>query len=323
MKRIRLKRHATTTLVTLSALLMVCALAYAQTWANEVSISEVGGHLHITSNGIPDHTPGQFPNNRNPNTISPQLHQYRVPTNPKVSGRPTPIGMMPFGVAVNGVPFDPSAAEWWNRDPRSGWQYEALTGFTDLGMDQHNAHVQPGGTYHYHGYPNGLAKRLYHGEDMTLLGYAADGFPIYAPYAYIDPDDSSSGSKQVRSSYKLKRGNRPDGPGGEYDGTFVEDFEFIKNYGDLDECNGRTGVTPEFPDGTYHYFITENYPFIPRFFRGTPDDSFKRRGPPPGRGGRGGRGPGGRGGGGPGHHPPPHGGPPPHGPGGFPPPPPR
>jgi hypothetical protein len=316
MGKIRLKRHGLMLIASLSAVLTICALAHAQNWASQVQIEEADGHLYITSNGIPNHTPGQFPNNRNPNTIAPQHHEYRVSIDPKEAGRPTPVGMMPFGVALNGVPFDPSAAEWWNRNPRSGWQYEALTGFTNLGMDQHNAHVQPGGTYHYHGYPNGLANALYHGEEMTLLGYAADGFPIYAPYAYIDPNDPSRGTKQVRSSYKLKRGKRDSGPGGKHDGTFVEDFEYIKNYGDLDECNGRTGVTPEYPEGIYHYFITENFPFIPRYFRGVPDNSFKRRGPPPGRGGRGGRGPGGR----RGHHPPPH-HPPPHGPGGFPPPP--
>ena len=314
MRRFRLRRHAATAFAAFTAVIMIGALAFAQNWSNEVSIEEADGHLYITSNGIPNHAPGQFPNDRNPNTIAPQHHEYRVPMNPKQTGRKTPVGMMPFGVALNGVPFDPSAAEWWNRDPRSGWQYEALTGFTDLGMDRHNAHVQPGGVYHYHGYPNGLANLLYHGESMTLLGYAADGFPIYAPYAYIDPDDPASGTKQVRSSYRLKRGNRPNGPGGEYDGTFVEDFEYVELSGDLDECNGREGVTPEYPDGIYHYFITENFPFVPRFFRGVPDDSFKRRGPPPGRGGRGDHPP---------HHPPHHGGPPPHGPGEFPPPPPR
>ncbi|MBL0185636.1 MAG: YHYH protein [Candidatus Obscuribacter sp.] len=52
--------------------------------------------------------------------------------------------------------------------------------------------------------------------------------------------------------------------------------------GDLDQCNGRTGVTPEYPQGTYYYVITETYPFIPRCYHGTPDPSFERR--PPGGG---------------------------------------
>ena len=51
------------------------------------------------------------------------------------AGNLTPLGMNPFGVAINGVPFDPGAAEWWNNDPASGWQYEALSGKINLGMD--------------------------------------------------------------------------------------------------------------------------------------------------------------------------------------------
>ena len=84
----------------------------------------------------------------------------------------------------------------------------------------------------------------------------------------------------------MKKGNRPtgdNGPGGKYDGTFEQDFEFAEGSGDLDKSNGRTGVTPEYPDGTYYYIATADYPFIPRIFHGTPDSSFaKRMGPPPG-----------------------------------------
>ena len=41
--------------------------------------------------------------------------------------------------------------------------------------------------------------------------------------------------------------------------------------GDLDETNGRFGATPEFPNGTYHYVLTDAFPFIPRAWRGTPE----------------------------------------------------
>ena len=48
--------------------------------------------------------------------------------------------------------------------------------------------------------------------------------------------------------------------------------------GDLDRCNGRRGVTPEFPDGTYYYVLTATLPYIPRCFAGTPDSSFRHSG---------------------------------------------
>jgi len=188
--------------------------------------------------------------------------------------------MNPFGVAINGVAFDPGAAEWWNNDPASGWQYEALSGKINLGMDQNNAHVQPNGAYHYHGLPTGLIDQLGDGKKMLLIGYAADGFPIYERYGYTIKDLRSS-IKVLRSSYQLKQGTRPSGPGNRYDGTFVQDYNYVAGSGDLDECNGRIGVTPEFLRGTYYYVITSEFPFIPRCFRGTPDDSFKRRGPGP------------------------------------------
>ncbi|MGB0733877.1 MAG: YHYH protein, partial [Pontibacterium sp.] len=44
----------------------------------------------------------------------------------------------------------------------------------------------------------------------------------------------------------------------------------------LDECNGRFGVTNEYPNGTYHYVISTEYPYIPRCFHGKPDRSFMR-----------------------------------------------
>jgi hypothetical protein len=49
-----------------------------------VDIEVRDGYRYITSNGIPDHTPGQFPNRHNPNTIAPQSYDFRVTASPKV-----------------------------------------------------------------------------------------------------------------------------------------------------------------------------------------------------------------------------------------------
>lgn len=250
---------------------------------NYVKVSEENGKRIIDSNGIPDHTPGQFPNRGNPNTISPQRYHYEMPLNPEVASQTSDAMGQPFGVAVNGVPFDPGTAEFWNRDPNSGWNYDALSGKINLGVDKDNAHVQPNGAYHYHGIPADVIKARQKDGQMTLVGWAADGFPIYGPNCYKDPKDAKSGLRTLKSSYRIKEGNRPGtngGPGGAYDGTFTQDYEYVKGLGDLDECNGRTGVTPEYPNGTYYYVLTYDYPNVPRMFRGTPDTSFERRRPP-------------------------------------------
>lgn len=251
--------------------------------ANKVNIVTKGSYRYIFSNGIPDHKTGRFPNRNNPNSIRPQRNELRIPANPKVARKITPVRHSAFGVATNGILFDPGTAEYWNRNRRSGWNYEALSGKMNLGLDQSNAHVQPTGSYHYHGLPVALISQLKKPNQLTAIGYAADGFPIYSQYGYTDPNDPNSKIQKMKSSYRIKRGKRPNGPGGNFDGTFVEDYEFVEGSGDLDECNGRMGITTEFPDGIYHYYLTEDFPFIPRNYRGTPDPSFQKRGPGPGQ----------------------------------------
>lgn len=285
------------------AVITFAAASAAMAAVNSVSITTRGGYRIIAANGIPDHRPGAFPNRGNPNSIREQRHTFRVPLRPRKAARITELRRQPFGVALNGVPFDPGTAEYWRGDPN--WNYDALSGRIDLGLDRHNAHVQPNGAYHYHGVPNGLVSRRNAAGEYVLVGYAADGFPIYVGNA-----------RKIRSGYRLKRGQRQGGPGGRHDGTFVADWEYAPGAGTLDRCNGRNAKTGEYPGGTYAYFLTSAFPFIPRCFAGTPDPSFARRGPPPGMGRQGDR----RGGDGR-RRPPPGGGPPPgHPPPGFPPP---
>lgn len=250
--------------------------------SSSVSITIKGEKRIITSNGIPDHTPGEFPRRGNPNRISAQKHEFQVPLKPSVASQTTSAQRGWFGVALNGVPFEAGTAEFWNRD----WGYEAIGGSMNLGLDDHLAHVQPTGAYHYHGLPAGLVSGLGGDEKkMLLIGWAADGFPIYTQRAHSKASDAKSPLTVMRPSYQLKPGNRPaepDGPGGKYDGAFTADYEYVAGSGDLDECNGRTGVTPEFPEGTYYYCLTPDFPFAPRLWRGTPDASFQKRGGPPG-----------------------------------------
>ena len=103
-----------------------------------------------------------------------------------------------------------------------------------------------------------------------VIGFAADGFPIYGPYARIDGH-----VRKVTSSYQLKNGTRSASggvnPGGTYDGTFVDDYEYVAGSGDLDECNGMV------IDNVYSYFVTDGYPWVMGCFRGTPDTSFSKR----------------------------------------------
>ena len=98
---------------------------------SEVTIDLIDGARVIQSNGIPNHKTGEFPNAGNPNRISPQTHKYRVPSKPEVADGITPM-RGEFGVAVNGVPFDPGAGEFYAG--ARGWQYEPYP-VRSLGID--------------------------------------------------------------------------------------------------------------------------------------------------------------------------------------------
>lgn len=242
----------------------------------EVAVSDSGDAVKIRANGIPTHAVGQFPNRGNPHKISAQRYRFEADQD-QVADMALAFGLAGlFGVGLNGVPFDPGAAEFWKGDRSSGWQYEALGGAVRLGLDQNHAHVQPSGAYHYHGLPWGLMQQLGWSSkaESPLIGYAADGFPVYALTANL-------GGKVVEmtSSYKLKSGNRPGGsqPSGRHDGAFVQDYRYVAGSGSLDECNGAKVVTTDYPQGTYAYFLTEEFPVIPRCLKGEADRSFAKR----------------------------------------------
>ena len=97
---------------------------------------------------------------------------------------------------------------------------------------------------------------IYH---SPLLGWAYDGNPIYGPYAYTLP--TGGAIKIMKSGYTIGVvSDRPNplGESGELvfpSGSFVEDYVYSEN-GDLDEHNGRYGITPDYPNGTYAYFAT-------------------------------------------------------------------
>jgi hypothetical protein len=252
-------------------------------YASQRSFKKTTQNLQINANAIPEHPVGRFPNRGNPHTIREQNLSFSLPLNPRPLKKPIPTHNhngrgapnTPFGIAANGVLFDPGTAEFYLGNRIADWNYEALGGAVSLGLDANHAHVQPNGSYHYHGLPTGLLKKLKltAGQHSPLVGFAMDGFPIYALYGYREARDPQSPVVQLRSSWQLKQGKRPKSnqdPGGQPDGTFSKDYQYVKGSGDLDECNGRFTITKEYPQGTYAYFLTEEWPVIPRYFRAEP-----------------------------------------------------
>ena len=165
------------------------------------------------------------------------------------------------------------------------------------------------GRYHYHGYPwkliDYVVKKI-PGKPTYLLGYAADGYPIYTPWNHDTAYDSGYILRPGPRGNLTGTGKHPDG---HYDGTFVQDYHYnphaklqmVKNEvmakGNyawivtphqiqhnklviLDARNGPWAKTPEYPNGIFMYVLTTDWPFIPRYFANWPSTSFKQLIPP-------------------------------------------
>ena len=242
----------------------------------------------FTSNSVPNHDfndeTAAFAGGQEGATITATDAVHTVTRTPQFATSPTPISQeVKNAIFLNGVKLDimsagcyrPTSADA-NEDGDIGigcnstaaWLLDPLSTDSKFGADIHNGHTQPGGLYHYHGGPNAMFDDNPGSNGSPVIGFAADGFPVYGSYFY----DSANGQvRKAISGYTLKtgtRGTRSDtNPGGEYTGKYNDDWEFT-DAGDLDECNGMT------IDGQYGYYVTDTYPWVIKCLQGTPDDSF-------------------------------------------------
>jgi hypothetical protein len=228
----------------------------------------------LTSNAIPNHDFDDATAAFATPTVAIE-RTFEIPRNPVMASTTTALELASFNaVMLNGVVVDLLAAGCYGvgdgrigcNDPSTPWRYDPMSPSAGFGTDAHHAHTQPDGRYHYHGDP--LA--MYGGPTAPspVIGFAADGFPIHGPYF-----DDGTEVRAAVSGYALKSGSRPSGaddPGGTYDGTFIDDYEYTGG-GDLDECNGMM------VDGHYGYYVTATYPWVLGCLRGAPDPSFGKR----------------------------------------------
>lgn len=138
------------------------------------------------------------------------------------------------------------------------------------------------GVYHHHQRSPAIAALTCESVNAhsKIVGFAFDGYPVYGPYAYEDPEDCTSPIVRMQSGYKIgtasDRTTKADGSaldagqtaGPDFDsehprGAYIEDYYYdcdgaccLLYCGYLDNLNGRWCVTPEYPAGTYAYFTT-------------------------------------------------------------------
>jgi len=113
----------------------------------------------------------------------------------------------------------------------------------------------------YYRHPNGHSK---------ILGFAFDGYPIYGAFGYEHSEHADSGCALMTSSYIVKSTDDHRPTDHKYTnaisvndinynltaGAYLQDFVYTEGSGLLDQYNGRYSITPEYPEGTYAYYLT-------------------------------------------------------------------
>lgn len=277
--------------------------------------------VYIRSSGLASHIMGPWYLNAAhtqlfPNYPTNEHVLYRFPQTNTIPATKTRNGGGAIGYFVDGVAmFNSWDAYYYTNgaDTQGGanggyWNRDAYVN-EGVSFNANNAH-QAGGQHHYHANPPALRYQL--GDDVDfnpvtkaytedtntptkhspILGWVADGIPIYGPYGYSIATNANSGIRRMISGYVPRNGqygnenlttmgrtylpqwavrlygvtsNVMSGPAVSTSyplGRYMEDNDYLGDLGyapgtntyDLDEYNCRWCVTPEFPKGTYAYF---------------------------------------------------------------------
>ncbi len=243
----------------------------AALWSDNVTIEVSDTTWRFQSDGVPSHeiadeylvpTEGQFTPPVTEDEVSPVSSAIAVvespvdvelPLEPVYSETVTDTNLGIIGVVISG-------AQLFNDYEDMNREFVALDDNITLDgvsfVDACNGHplaLQSDGTgsgdYHYHGVPYCITDAIdIEDEHSTILGFLLDGFPFYGPQ--------------------------------DVNGEIITSD-------DLDECSGHFGPTPEYPNGIYHYHLTEDRsPYTINCYHGEIESSAngQQGGPPAGEG---------------------------------------
>ncbi|MFM2307559.1 MAG: hypothetical protein RLZZ367_2228 [Bacteroidota bacterium] len=244
------------------------ATGYSGLSANVQQVNYTTTDVYVTCTCIPGYDIGPWAGN--PNTPANQNFCYKITRTPaEKTGTKTATSLGHIGVWTNGVSifnakdaFSYNNGGVWNQDayPNEGSSFDDCLG-----------HPAPNGEYHHHVNPRCLYDDQASTVHSPIIGYAFDGFPVYGAYAYANTD-GTGGITRMKTGYRLRsitdRTTLADGTvlqssqygpaiNAQYPlGKYLEDYEYIQGLGHLDQYNGRFCITPEYPNGTYAYFVT-------------------------------------------------------------------
>lgn len=232
------------------------AVAAAQ-WAEDVTVTLEATAFRYQSDGIPNHElpeayvvpkdPGQSPFGSLPDSAFDVFQtsewlqvtpiDVTIPLTPVYSETPTQTSLGIIGVMISGGRLFNDYEDHLRENVAADDQ--KVIGNAKF-LDDCTGHPLASGTsYHYHGVPTCITETTDStGEHSTMIGVLLDGFPVYGPQGA--------------------------------DGNIMTNMT-------LDACSGHFEATPEFPDGIYHYHLTnDSAPYSIDCYHGVVDESIAR-----------------------------------------------
>ena len=216
------------------------------TWTGQTLPTYAGVHeinyspswIYIKNSGLAPYVMGPWNNPNLPKNQGTANGVYRFPRTPTFSTSKTLTGMGSIGFLVDGVSiyntsdgFSYSYANSKDASPVAGigpgdgvWNRDAWPN-EKISFDYALNHPQPSGQYHAH--VTAMGTRYLLGDNVLyndstkqytennsttvfqhspIIGWINDGLPLYGPYGYSDPLDSTSPVRRMISGYVLRDG---------------------------------------------------------------------------------------------------------------------
>ena len=192
-------------------------------FVDQVELSVEGDEIIIRSDNVPDHPSPYFP------TTDPRHEAYNG-SNGSFRINPNQIQEQDITYRIPRYPHAGTEAQETPPGP-IGVALNGVAFFNQYAGGQVVGAFQSNSFDQYNGHPQQTGVYHYHKEPLhltdahgsdALIGVLLDGFPVYGP---------------------------------------VEDGARLSS-DDLDAAHGHFGITPEFPQGIYHYHITDDDPWI-------------------------------------------------------------
>ncbi len=201
-------------------------------WADAMTVTVNDGSVEVVANGIPNHerdaqyavptggtgVPDASSSVAVDDPTSEQNYDFTITTTPTYVDEVTAAPQGSIGIMISGaVLFNPYEGDGTTVAMANNFSIIGDDGTEVWFVDSCSGHPSPNGAYHYHGLPSCVWTQVDEETGAShIIGLALDGFPIY-------------GANDI-------------------DGNPVD-------VATLDECNGITSATPEFPEGIYHYVL--------------------------------------------------------------------